>query len=655
MIDASPRGRRDALLAVLSSGARSGTGPLAQLMRGDGLYCVFQPLADLREGGIYAHEALIRGPADTPLHTPDALLQCASEEGLLQDFKLLCVFIALHQWGVLGAPGRLFVNISADALVRGVALRGGASLAEAVQALGVSARMVVLEITEHERVTDMDSLRHALKEVHASGARLALDDFGDGRSSLRLWSEAKPDFVKIDKYFVRDIGAHPENLQMLQAIKSIADVFGTTLIAEGIETQDDLRALRDLDIPYGQGYLLGRPAPLPRDTILLPALDALRDRRVAVLPHLGHNVRPGILRNLIVVQAPTATPETRNDTVAGLFKAHADLHAMAVVDGTRPVALINRQQFMNHYATLYFREVHGRKPCMAFANHAPRVVELDCDVDQLVGILTSQDQRYLNDGFIVTDNGRYAGLGTGDQLVRSVTEARIEAARHANPLTFLPGNIPISLHMQRLLDSGTEFVACYADLNHFKPFNDYYGYWRGDQMIRLVARLAVTHCDAQRDFVGHVGGDDFMLLFQSTDWLHRCQQIVEEFAQEALALFDDASRKAGGIWAEDRHGVKRFFTCTTLSIGAVRITPGTIAHAEEVANLAALAKHDAKLAASGLAWRDAADDRSTPGHAESHDRGHANASSPSMDRATTPPRSGASLGARKAAARVATD
>lgn len=124
-----PRGRRDALLAVLSSGARSGTGPLAQLMRGDGLYCVFQPLADLREGGIYAHEALIRGPADTPLHTPDALLQCASEEGLLQDFKLLCVFIALHQWGVLGAPGRLFVNISADALVRGVALRGDASLA----------------------------------------------------------------------------------------------------------------------------------------------------------------------------------------------------------------------------------------------------------------------------------------------------------------------------------------------------------------------------------------------------------------------------------------------------------------------------------------------------------------------------------------------
>jgi diguanylate cyclase (GGDEF)-like protein len=162
---------------------------------------------------------------------------------------------------------------------------------------------------------------------------------------------------------------------------------------------------------------------------------------------------------------------------------------------------------------------------------------------QLMGILTSQDQRYLSDGYIVTDNGRYIGLGTGDQLVRAVTETRIEAARHANPLTFLPGNIPISLHMQRLLDNGTEFVACYADLNHFKPFNDHYGYWRGDQMIRLVARLATMHCDARRDFVGHVGGDDFMLIFQSDDWLLRCQAIADAFAHEARLLYDESARQ----------------------------------------------------------------------------------------------------------------
>lgn len=598
-------GRLDATMALLSSAARHGTGPLARLMQQGALHCVFQPLADLREGQVYAHEALIRGPQDTLFHTPDVLLDLARQEGILQDFELLCAFTALDTWGRLGAPGRLFVNISADALVHGVSHRDARHLGEFVRSFGMSARMLVLEITEHERVTDMPSLLQAIKQVHACGARLALDDFGDGRSSLRLWSEIKPDFVKIDKYFIRDISAHPANLQMLQAIKGIASVFGTTLIAEGIETRDDLRALRDLGISFGQGWLLGRPAVQPRDAVEAPAQEVLNDRRVAVLPHLGQTARPGILRSLLVVQAPTATPETTNDAVAAMFQQHTDLHALAVVEGARPVALINRQQFMNHYATLYFREVHGRKSCLGLANRSPRVVELDCDVDQLVGILTSQDQRYLNDGYIVTDNARYVGLGTGDQLVRAVTETRIEAARHANPLTFLPGNIPISLHMQRLLDSGAEFVACYADLNNFKPFNDHYGYWRGDQMIRLLARLATSHCDPRRDFVGHVGGDDFMLLFQSSNWMQRCRSIVDEFAREALALFDAEARLAGGIHADDRHGVRRFFPCTTLAIGAVRVAIGASLRAEEVANLAAAAKHQAKCAAVGIAVHDA--------------------------------------------------
>ena len=299
-------------MALLSPAARHGKGPLAQLMREGGLHCVFQPLADLREGSVYAHEALIRGPEGTPLHTPDALLELARREHILQDFELLCVFTALQQWGVQKAPGRLFVNISADALVHGVALVGAPMLGEAVRSFGVSARLLVLEITEHERVTDMPQLRQAIKAVHACGARLALDDFGDGRSSLRLWSEVKPDFVKIDKYFIRDISNQPENLQMLQAIKGIAHMFGTKLIAEGIETRDDLRALRDLDVPYGQGWLLGRPAKAPREAVESPAQEVMQDRRVAVLPHLGQMARPSILRSLLVVQAPPVAPTTRS-------------------------------------------------------------------------------------------------------------------------------------------------------------------------------------------------------------------------------------------------------------------------------------------------------------------------------------------------------
>ena len=596
--------RRSRSLSALSSVVHDGVGPLAQLLRSQSLSPVYQPIVSLQGGSIYAHEALIRGPQGTSFEFPDALLHAAATEGLGFEFETACAGAALRRWGTLRDPGRVFVNISAAVLVRLLKHRGREALTTLVQGLGVAPRMLVLEITEHERVGDMDELARVTDEVHLAGVSLALDDFGDGRSSLRLWSQIRPHVVKIDKYFTRNLSQHADKLKTIQALQQIASIFNTALVAEGIENAEDLRVLRDLGIPFGQGYFLGRPQALPREEALAQALEVIRDRRVAVLPQSGRAVQAGFLRGVSVTVAPTLRIHNSNDDAAALFHAKPELHAIAVVDGQRPVAIISRTGFLNEYAKPYYREIWGKKSCMKTANDKPRLIERDHNVDELVGILTSEDQRYLTEGFIVVDNGRYVGLGTGDQLVRSVTEVRIEAARHANPLTFLPGNIPISQHIERLLDSGAEFVACYADVNNCKPFNDQYGYWRGDEMIRLLAKLALTHCDPLCDFVGHVGGDDFILLYQSANWKGQCESLVRTFATRARELFDEKALAEGGITAEDRHGVTRFFPCTTLSIGAVVIRPNEFSSAEQVASMAALAKHDAKLADAGLFVRD---------------------------------------------------
>ena len=297
---------------------------------------------------------------------------------------------------------------------------------------------------------------------------------------------------------------------------------------------------------------------------------------------------------------PPVSSAITHDEVFNRFTADPALHAIAVVEDERPVALLNRQQFIHAYAQPYFRELYARRPATMHGNTSPLCVDIHTGIAELTSVLTSADQRYLTEGFIVTEGGRYRGLGTGDQLVRAVTEARIEAARHANPLTFLPGNIPISDHIDRLLDGGCEFAACYADLNHFKPFNDQYGYWRGDEMIRMVAQVITAHADPQRDFVGHVGGDDFIVVFQSGDWLQRCQAIVDEFNLRARDLFDAEALAAGGLQAEDRHGVMRFHPCTTLCIGAVPVRPGDYRRSDGVANAAAAAKRLAKHAGCGV-------------------------------------------------------
>jgi diguanylate cyclase (GGDEF)-like protein len=574
---------------------------VAQVLARKALQAHFQPLVELKSGAVMGHESLIRGPADSPLRAPDELFRAARAESLTLELEQACLREGLRAWAAQASGLRLFVNLSAHALVRMTEQLTIAGMMQALDAKGIAPSSLVIEITEHERIADLARLIALADALRAQGVRFALDDFGDGWSSLRLWAELRPEIVKIDKYFIHELEQHAVKVQTLKGLARFAETFGTLLVAEGIETEAELQIVRDLGIEFGQGYLLGRPAPLAAMAVPPRVAEVIASAKIAVLPEMTRAAAADFTIERLAMRVPAYAPSVPVDEIAKVFGADPTLRALALVEDGRPIGLLNRQGFIDRYARPYHKELFGRRPCVLFANTAPLVLDRHTGLDAMTAVLTSSDQRYLTEGFIVTEGGRYLGLGAGEQLVRVVTEVRIEAARHANPLTYLPGNIPISEHIARLLASGGDFVACYGDLNDFKPFNDHYGYWRGDEMIRLVARTLVSHCDARRDFVGHVGGDDFVVLFQSEDWFERCERIVAAFNEQARALFDEDAVARGGIEAEDRHGVRRFFGCTTLSIGAVPVRPGQFQRAEQVASAAAAAKHKAKLTHLGLA------------------------------------------------------
>jgi EAL domain-containing protein (putative c-di-GMP-specific phosphodiesterase class I)/GGDEF domain-containing protein len=574
---------------------------VAQILGRRALQAHYQPIVRLRDGAVMGHESLIRGPIDSPLRSPDALFQAARAEDRSIELEQACLRVGLRCWAAQAQDKRLFLNLSARALVEMVNRLSVAGMVTALDAAAVAPAALVIEITEHDHVTDLPRLVAAATGLRAQGLRFALDDFGDGRSSLRLWAELRPEFVKIDKYFVRDLHDQAVKVQTLKGLTRFAETFGTVLIAEGIESGAELQVVRDLGIELGQGFFLGRPAPVPAGAVLPRAGAVIASSEIAVLPEMTRAAGADFTVERLAIAVPALPPEVQIDEAARRFADDPTLRALTLVEHGRPVGLLNRHTFIDRYARPFFRELYGRKPSLLFANTTPLILDKHTGLDALTAVLTSADQRYLTEGFIVTEGGRYLGLGTGEQLVRVVTEVRIEAARHANPLTFLPGNIPISEHIARLLASGAEFVACYGDLNDFKPYNDHYGYWRGDEMIRLAARTLASHCDPRRDFVGHVGGDDFVVLFQSDDWLERCERIVAAFDEKARSLFDDDALSRGGIEAEDRQGVRRFFPCTTLAIGAVPVRPGAFGRPEEVASAAAAAKHQAKISRLGLA------------------------------------------------------
>ena len=561
----------------------------------------FQPIVELGGGCIHGHEALIRGPAGSALAMPDALFAAARAEGCELDLELECMRCAVRAWATTGMSGKLFINMSAAALTEAMSGASRSRTLTLLTSLGVPPSAIVIELTEHERVHDIPHLLEIARQLRQRGVTLALDDFGDGRSSLRLWSQLQPALVKIDKYFTADLSRCADKLQTFRALLQIAETFGSRLVAEGIEDEEQLRVLRDIGVHYGQGWFLGRPEPEPAGAVLPGPSSVFASCDIAVLPEpRWAAARSKTVADLRLDVAPVH-PDTTVDEVFTLLSRPGAPHALAVVDQRRqPLALIERHDFVSACAQPFFREVHGRKSCMAVASPAPLCLDEQMGLEELTQVLTASDQRYLRQGFIITRAGAYLGLGSGESLVRAVTETRIEAARHANPLTLLPGNIPLTQHINRLADSGRLFVAAYFDLDHFKPFNDEYGYWRGDQMIRLAASVIAAHCDTRRDFVGHVGGDDFVVLFQSEDWERRCRSIVADFNDRALSLFDAADREAGGILAEDRYGTRRFHPCTTLCVGVVQVTPGCQMAAEEIASAAASAKRRAKHDGLGL-------------------------------------------------------
>lgn len=556
------------------------------------LMTLLQPILDLVEGRIMGYEALSRGPSNSPLHAPQALFSVAEHYGLLPALDWACLRTAIKTFARLKLPGRLFVNLSPGSLLD-ASFTPDAMLAALANA-GIASKQVVIEITESTPTLDYARLRQVVTDLHAAGIEVAIDDLGEGFSSLRLWSELKPAFVKIDKHFIAGIHQDPHKIQFVRSIKLLAEGAHSHVIAEGVETPSELAVLKDLGIRFAQGYLIGRPSPVP---IRLPPSEVeacLQSGRVSVYPMQQEREGPRASASKLVMSAPAVSPKTASQSVLDLMMMHPDLHAVAVVDKGMPVGVIHRSALLDRFISLYGRELYGKRPCSDFMDADPLIVDKATRMGELSELVVNKGKSTFTQGFVITSEGRYLGLGSGFDLMREITDMQISAARYANPLTGLPGNVPIQEHMERLLVNAKTFVTAYFDLDHFKPYNDVYGFRRGDDMLQLLARILRDSCNPELDFIGHIGGDDFVVLFQSLDWEVRCHGMLARFDRECLTLFDTEHVEAGGYRCEDRRGSMSFHALVSLSIGAVLVDPDHFHLYQEVARAASGAKRLAK-------------------------------------------------------------
>jgi len=570
-------------------------GALSSILTQSGLHSLFQPIICLSERRILGYEALTRGPSNSPLHSPIALLSVARQAGRLSELELACRRSACQRFNEQKLPGKLFLNVSPESLLES-AHQTGRTL-QLLQDFGIPPSQVVIELTEQTPIDDFQLLQTALHHYRAMGFSIALDDLGAGYSSLRLWSELRPDYVKIDRHFIDGIHQDALKREFVGSILKIARTSRSQVIAEGIELPEELAVLMEMGVDLVQGYLLARPQEQPsRDA------KALMPRKDSGAVSLNDEINDlGALLN----EQPAMSHDTPTATVLDAFRRQANLNSLAVLDHqNRPCGIVHRHSLSDALLKPFATDLFARKPISRLMSDDFLAVELNQSLQQVSRLITSRARQRIEEDFIITLNGGYLGLGRVIDVLKLITELKIQQARYANPLTLLPGNVPIQQCLTRLLQQRQESVICYVDIDSFKPFNDIYGYGRGDEVLLCLAQCLNERIDPSRDFVGHIGGDDFLLVLGPEDWRKRLDQLLSDFQTHCRRFYRPEHLEAGCFTALNRQGIRQEFALLSLSIGVVHLRSEACGalDASQLAELASQAKHHAKEILGGSVY-----------------------------------------------------
>ena len=248
--------KRDAQLERGLQARERGHEVLELILKGN-LVVRYEPIVEIGTGKAIGFEALTRGPEDGTLQSPERLFSQAQDVGLLFELDCLCRRLAFANASCLPRGSKLFLNLLpaaiGDPTLRDEGLRAN------LEKYHLDPGDLVLEISERESIENFAIFRELRDSYREFGVQIAIDDAGAGYSSLEAIMEIAPDYMKADMALVRGIDTDPPRREVLSGLRGVAERIGAEVIAEGIETEEELRVVKELGIRFGQGYIFGNP------------------------------------------------------------------------------------------------------------------------------------------------------------------------------------------------------------------------------------------------------------------------------------------------------------------------------------------------------------------------------------------------------------
>lgn len=560
----------------------------------------YQPIINLTSGDIIGYEALSRGPRDSDFYSPLALIEMAHQLGMVWELEMLFRQKALENIKTLQDDQYMFVNVDPD-VIKTQAFKSGLT-SEYLEEIGARETSIVFEITERTAITDYEMFQKVLENYRKQGYLIAIDDVGAGYSGLKSITEIRPHFIKLDMDLIRNIDKDFFKQALIKAFVETATTTNIKLIAEGIETKEELKTLILLGVTGGQGYYLQQPQTSFSD--IPPEVK----RKIYDYNHISVNLNQysqayHYISNLVNRQDERTFESITSCEFIRTYMEKGPRRSVCICDHDHPVGIVMKHNIDATMSGKYGYAVFSNRPISKIMNKQPLLVDHFTPINVVAKLAMGRSDDELFDDVIVTKGSRFFGMVSMKDIFEYTLMYEKNSAKEQNPLTGLPGNTAINRVLTDVVDSKIMTSVIYVDINDFKVYNDVYGFEKGDSMIKLVAELIkseVMKVFHQTAFVGHIGGDDFIIVTNGDERQNAqvAEQIIQRFMAYHTCFFKPEHTENGKIVSEDRYGITRIFPLTSLSIAGIY---GDLTHYKTSENLSeALAKLKKRVKKRGM-------------------------------------------------------
>ncbi len=542
---------------------------LKRILVTEDISTLFQPIVLLKTGRVIGYEALSRGPKDSILYSPLDLLKAAEDNNCLWDLEILFRKKAIEKSSNITKDKLLFINIDPK-IIYDDNYRIGFTK-ELIDSYNMPPNSIVFEITERNSILDFNYYKQILDNYTNQGYQIAIDDAGSGYSGMTTIKHIRPHYIKIDMDLIRDIHKDSLNQAIVKAFVDLSVTANIKLIAEGIETEEELDTLIRLGVYAGQGYFIQKPSEDIKDIandVIETIYDCNRysDSIFSLSPSYHHI-------GSIMEEIESFTTSTPCKIIKEKFEStHID--GICLTENNIPMGLTMKYQLNSILARPYGVAVYSNRPICLIMDEFPLVVDYYTPIKRVSELAMSRGEEKVYDNIIVTKNSKYLGIVSVKKLLEYTTSMEKNYAKELNPLTHLPGNLIINRVLSDIVQCNNNCCILYLDLDNFKIYNDAYGFENGDKVIKFTANIInkiVKNSSSNNSFVGHIGGDDFICVIDSSieNCNQICKQIIESFDNGVLPYFSDKDSKRGYVTSHDRHGFKKNFGLTSISIAGL--------------------------------------------------------------------------------------